>query len=80
VLPLRRGADGKLGVAQTASASPKITINNYSGADVSVQDRSGELEITIAAARKAIADDIARGGNPLSASLERSYGMTRRGR
>lgn len=78
VMPLQRGANGKLGVAGTA---PKVVINNYAGVGVSTSMTSdGALAIELRAvesARKAVASDIRRGGNPVSRAMETTYGVGR---
>lgn len=79
VMPLRRGANGKLGVQ---AAAPVVNIYNQAPG-VAVETgtgRNGELEIIIQAvdaSRKAVAADIRRGGNPVSRSIEGAYGVGR---
>jgi len=58
----------------------KVVVNNNAGAEVSTrQDESGNLEITIERVRKALSQDVRRGGNMFADTLERSYSMQRRG-
>lgn len=75
IVPLSR-RNGKLGVG----ASPvNVTVNNYAGAEVRTnRGEDGRLQIDILKAE--IAKDIARGGNTLAQTFERSYAMRRVGR
>jgi hypothetical protein len=73
VAPLKRDASGNLGVGAT---QPQVTVNNYhGGADVAVSQSPQGVQIDIV--RRQLADDIARGGNPVSRALERTYGVGR---
>jgi hypothetical protein len=73
IMPLRRGADGKLGVSGGGAV---INIhNNAPGVDVSAEQPSPGAAIEIVVAR--IANDIARGGTPVSRSIEGAYNVTR---
>jgi hypothetical protein len=72
IAPLRRDASGNMGVGAVA---PKVTVNNYAGADVAVQHTDQGLQIDIL--RRQIADDIRRGGNPVAAALEGTYKVGR---
>lgn len=56
-----------------------VQVNNYAGAQVQTrQDADGRLQIDVVKAE--IAKDLARGGNMLSAAVERGYGLRRAGR
>jgi hypothetical protein len=72
VAPLRRDASGNLGVV---APRPHVTVNNYAGADVAVRPTDQGLQIDVM--RRQLADDIRRGGNPLSAALEGTYRVGR---
>jgi uncharacterized protein YoxC len=72
IAPLKRDSSGNMGVGAVA---PHVTVNNYAGADVGVQQTPQGVQIDIM--RKQLADDIARGGNPVSRALERTYGVGR---
>jgi hypothetical protein len=73
IMPLKRGVDGKLGVAGGAS----VQVFNYAGADVSVQQDEERLRIVVDRVRKTIAGDISRGGNSVASALERAYSVRR---
>jgi len=76
VLPLKRGADGKLGVQ---GGGTEVVINNYSGEDVSRRTRQlGDREI-IEIAIGQMDDRIQRGGNSTARALDQAYKL-RRGR
>jgi len=63
-----------------ASGSPwNVTINNNApGVDVTARPRNdGGLEVVVERVRSMMAQDVARGGNPFSRSLETAYGLGR---
>lgn len=72
VAPLRRDKAGNLGVG---AVSPRVTVNNYAGAEVAVTPTPEGVQIDIV--RRALADDIRRGGNPVSAAIEGVYRVGR---
>jgi phage-related minor tail protein len=77
VLPLQRGANGKLGVA-AAGGGLNLTVINNTPAQVSASaDDPSNMRITIDQMSSAIAAKIARGGNEITSSLERAYGVKR---
>ena len=56
-----------------------IAINNYTGAHVEQRQRSdGTVERDIM--EKRLADRVSRGGSPISAGIEKAYGLRRAGR
>ena len=56
-----------------------ISINNYAGAHVEQRQRSdGTVELDIM--EKRLADRVARGGSPISAGIEKAFGLRRAGR
>lgn len=56
----------------------QVTVHNYAGAAVSTyQDADGGLAITIDRVRKALAVDVARGGNTFASAIERTYRLGR---
>ena len=58
----------------------KVNVYNNAGVDVSTQQNAaGDLDITIDRVRKALSNDVRRGGNIFSDSLERSFTFARRG-
>lgn len=81
----RAGADATAGATTAgvaAGGSPwNVTINNNApGVDVTTATRSdGGLEVTVERVRSLLAQDVARGGNPFSRSLESAYGLGRGG-
>lgn len=61
IMPLKRGRDGKLGVAG-GMAQPIINIHNYAGADVSTsQNRDGSIDVLVRAVEKQVKTNMARG-------------------
>lgn len=73
ILPLRRDGTGNLGV----EASVNVNVQNYAPATevVTSQRDNGDVDIIV----KSISQKIMRGGNEVSASLERAYGLSRTG-
>lgn len=75
VMPLRRGADGKLGVAASGGGGGmRVIINNY-GAEVEQrQNEDGDLEITV---RGLVRDELASGRT--NGIMRQKWGMSPRG-
>jgi len=73
VLPLKRGADGQLGVA--GGGGMRVNVHNYAGVQVETRQGSGADEIDILIGQ--MSERIRRGGNVLSAAIEGSYGLSR---
>ena len=73
IMPLARGADGKLGVsAANGNSAPNITINNYSGQDATASsDSAGNIIVEIG---RAIAQDITSGG-PSYRAIRTTFGL-----
>jgi hypothetical protein len=77
VMPLKRGADGNLGVAGAAAAL-NVTVNNYTDASVSTQrGPGGDLQILIEATKRSLAADFRRGGNDVSRAAEAAWRLSR---
>lgn len=74
IMPLQRGADGKLGVAGGGS---QVQIFNYAGAQVSAEQEGDRLRVVVDRVRSALSADVARGGNVFASSFERAYGVRR---
>jgi hypothetical protein len=72
IAPLRRDGSGNMGVGAVA---PRVIVNNYAGADVGVTQTPDGVQIDII--RRAIANDIRRGGNSVSAAIEGTYRVGR---
>ena len=63
----------------SGSSAINVSVNNYAGAEVRTRrGQDGALQIDII--KKEIANDLARGGNVLSQSIERGFGLKRSGR
>lgn len=73
IMPLKRGPDGRLGVA----GGGNISIHNYGGSKVTVERDRDDVRILIDQVRAQLASDVSRGGTALSGALERTYGMRR---
>jgi phage-related minor tail protein len=79
ILPLRRGSSGRLGV-EAEPANVNVNVINNAGAEVSVsQDTNGDTTILIEKAKRAIANDIRRGGNDVASAIEGTYRVSRGG-
>jgi hypothetical protein len=75
IMPLSRGADGKLGVIASGGGAPSVTINNYSGQEASASsDSAGNIVIEIG---RAIAQDITSGG-PTYRAIRTTFGLSNR--
>lgn len=76
VMPLQRTSDGRLGVSSTAP-TVNVSVQNYSGADVRVQQDGENIAIIVEQAKKAVAADIARGDGNVSAAIQSTYKLGR---
>lgn len=76
IMPLARGADGKLGVvAANGNSAPKVVINNYSGQEATASsDSAGNIVVEIG---RAIAQDITSGG-PTYRAIRTTFGLGNR--
>lgn len=78
ILPLKRGAGGKLGVIAEGGGAPQINVQiiNNAQAQVSVaQNDSGDLEVFIDQIDAALADRIGSGRGATSAAMQGRYGL-----
>jgi lambda family phage tail tape measure protein len=82
IMPLRRGADGVLGVraAVSGAAAPNVQVQviNQSGSamEASTSRRSdGTLEVILRAVKQAVADDVASGTGDITRALGGRYGL-----
>lgn len=81
ILPLRRGANGKLGV-QAGGSGVTVNIIEDSSRGGQVQARRGEngqnlLDVFVDRVRAAVAGDIASGSGAIPAALGSTYGLNR---
>jgi len=76
VLPLRRDRNGNLGVIAAGRPQLSVVVNNNAGVDVSTSI-SPDGGLTLDIVRKAISNDIARGGSSVARAMERVYGVGR---
>jgi len=85
VMPLKRGADGSLGVAYTGggqqAAPVSVVVENHSGGQVKTRetkkgDGSREIRFIIDAAVDEVANSIA-GGGKVGSAIESTYGSNR---
>lgn len=80
VMPLRRGADGRLGVSAAGGGAGalNIAIHNNVGAQISARrDGSGDLQIIVEATKQSLAADVRRGGNDFSRAAEAAWRLSR---
>lgn len=78
ILPLRRGADGKLGVAGGGGGS-NVIVNNYSSSQVETEQQQNaeggfDTVVIIRALEKAMAGNVASGVGPMARAIEGRYG------
>jgi len=72
ILPLKRGSDGKLGVASSGGGSPvNVVINNYSNEQAEVKQNGQNLEVVIG---QVISRDIQNGG-PTYRAMRKTFGL-----
>jgi len=75
ILPLRRGANGRLGVESQAPV-----VNIYNNAPVQVrteQEQDGSLAVYIEQIKNAIARDIRSGAGAVTSAMQGTYGLNR---
>jgi phage-related minor tail protein len=81
ILPLRRGADGKLGVAGGGSAMVVNIIEapGNGGKTEQRQDNNGAniLDVYVEKIKSSIAGDISQGKGPIPGALAGTYGLNR---
>lgn len=78
VLPLRRAANGQLGVQSSGGGTTVNVYNNAPATEVKTREESdGSLSIIIEKVREALSTDVARGGSRFTKSLESAYGVSR---
>ena len=84
IVPLKRGADGKLGVSAGGGGGGNVTINNYSSAQVETKrtpDGKGGLNLEVLIrevgehVENRIADNLGAGAGPATRALEGRYGL-----
>lgn len=74
IMPLSRGADGKLGVR---GGGMNVNVHNYAGSSIETQADGDNLDIIVRQVKDSLATDVLRGGNPFATTLERTYGVRR---
>jgi hypothetical protein len=81
VMPLRRGADGRLGVEAGGGSARALNvqiINQVAEAQVSARrDSSGDLQVLVEATKKSLAADVRRGGTDFSRAAEGAWRLSR---
>ena len=84
VMPLTRGADGKLGVQSSGSSGGNSVVVNIiespgNGGQQSQSSSNGvdTLTIMVEKIKNAVAGDILKGGNNISAAMSQTYGLNR---
>jgi hypothetical protein len=78
VLPLRRGANGNLGVESAGVAPVNVAIHNHTDASVRAQrNGAGDLEVIIEQTKRSIAADFRRGGNDVARAAEAAWRLSR---
>lgn len=79
ILPLSRGAGGKLGVNASGASVNVIVNNNAPGVDVTAEQDGNNITLTIDKVKASIMRDLRQGGNAMSQVMERTYGLGRAG-
>ncbi|WP_426033338.1 hypothetical protein [Cypionkella sp. TWP1-2-1b2] len=83
ILPLSRGADGKLGVHASGGGSVVVNITTPAGTKASSSERSDGnsriIDVMIETVEGAIAGHIAQGRGPVPEALANTYGLSRLG-
>ena len=76
ILPLRRGAGGRLGVEAQA---PVVNVNvvNNAGAQVRTEQNGNDITIYIEQIKQAIARDIRSGAGAVTSAMQGTYGLSR---
>lgn len=83
IMPLKRGADGKLGVsADGAGASVTVNVINNTGAQTRQTERQDGrggkiIDVLIEQVEARLAGNISTGNGPVPAALQASYGINR---
>jgi len=75
IMPLKRNRNGELGV-KSPVPMVNVVVNNNAGVDVSTSI-SPDGGLTLDIVRRAISNDIQRGGSSVSRAMERTYGVGR---
>lgn len=82
IMPLKRGRDGKLGVASDGGASVTVNVINNTGAQTRQTERpdgrGGKIiDVLIEQVEAKLAGNISTGSGPVPAALQSSYGLNR---
>jgi hypothetical protein len=82
IFPLKRGADGKLGVSAEGVGGVTVNVINNSGGQASTQQRSDGrggkiIDVLIEQTKSAIAGDITSGNGSIPAAMASAYGLKR---
>jgi phage-related minor tail protein len=84
IFPLKRGADGKLGVSAEGVGGANVTVNVINNGDNQARterrsDGQGGsiIDVIVERTKASLAGDIGRGSGPLPAVLEGTYGLSR---
>ena len=77
VMPLSRGANGKLGVSASGGAGAVVNIYNQTDGQVETKQDGNNIEVMIRAAKSAVSADIGNGGQVYKAISQRFTAQTR---
>tara|TARA_R110000823_G_scaffold5838_4_gene23035 strand:+ start:20 stop:1180 length:1161 start_codon:yes stop_codon:yes gene_type:complete len=77
VMPLSRGANGKLGVSASGGAGTVVNIYNQTDGQVETKQDGNNIEVMIRAAKSAVSADIGNGGQVYKAISQRFTAQTR---
>ncbi|QHI99366.1 phage tail tape measure protein [Xylophilus rhododendri] len=80
IMPLRRGADGRLGVSTASGGTGAVVVNNYAGVQVQAKrqqrdDGSAFTEILIREVASILGADVADGNGPIARGIEHRYNL-----
>ena len=82
IFPLKRGADGKLGVSAEGVGGVTVNVINNSGGQASTQQRSDGrggkiIDVIVEMASSKVASDITSGNGAVPAAMANAYGLKR---
>jgi lambda family phage tail tape measure protein len=79
IMPLKRGADGSLGVQASGGGGVTVNVINQNGSQVDVKQRQTgdgiQLDVIVRQLEGAMADNIAHGTGPINEAFQGRYGL-----
>lgn len=83
IMPLKRGKDGKLGVASESSGGVTVNVYNNGNDQARTEKRSdgkggSVIDVFIEQVKGSLASDISRGSGVVPAAMQQAYGVSRK--